>query len=228
MKLFALGLLLAVATALPAHAIVDCTKEVSQPIRDLICPGTVFYVDWFNCEYPSEVEYTAAANSIMVHGKAEDRNEASLLGVKVHLMDDRPREQGGAETMRGYGVYGDTLKVVMDLTGVDPQQLGFSFPPIRPDDERDQQARSEWIASMGAQRVVLQTFDCILLNARRWWPQIRLVTLDVKGPRIFDMLSGVYSLESVPDPRSACDWSEYSPGALRASAVARPDSSSRP
>jgi hypothetical protein len=226
MRHLVVGFALAVAAARPAHATADCTKEVSQPIRDLICPGAVFYVTWFDCMFPSEVEYTTAPNTIMVHGKPENRNEASLLGVKVHLVDDRTREQGGAETMQGYGVYGDTLKVVMDLTGVD--HLGFSFPPLRPEDKRDEQARSEWIASMGAQRVVLQTFDCILLNARRWWPQVRLVALDVKGPQIFDTLRNVYSLESVPDPRSACDWSEYSPGALRTSAVANPDSSSRP
>jgi hypothetical protein len=224
-------LLILVATvvgASSAQATEDCTKAATQPIGDYGF-ATATYVSWYDCEYPSEVELTTAPNAVIVHGEPENRNQASLLGIKVRLVDDRPREQGGAETMRGFGVFGDTVRVVMDLTGVAAWKLdeALPLPPQEPGASTFQDGRRVFTRIW--RETVLETLDCVLLNARRSWPTIAFVDLDVAGSPHFNYLRSVYSLESVPDPCTKEDWSAGRPAAWRRlEGQVDADSSARP
>jgi len=55
--------------------------------------------------------------------------------------------------------------------------------------------------------LVEQTFSCILLNARRRWPDVKFVCLDVRGPDQYSRFKGVYSLATVPQLGGVSQWS---------------------
>ena len=71
----------------------------------------------------------------------------------------------------GLGVFGDTAKVILDLSGAE-----LNNPMV--------------------DHTLHQTIDCILLNARRSWPTIRYVGLDVVGSDGFAPCSGTYGLDA--------------------------------
>jgi hypothetical protein len=189
---FAAVALVAVA-ATPSVAVVSGTLEVSQTIiaGDAIEIGTMTYVgfsDFWN--YPAEVVYTASQSIIA----GEDRNAASLLGIRISLVPRSDAPLSTSEDFRDHGVFGDTLRVVMDLTDLDP-----SFPGR----ERIRGAISTWDV------VVAKTVDCILLNARRSWPRVRFVDLAVLGPSEYTRLAGTHSLAEVPQPASFRYWQSW-------------------
>ena len=56
-------------------------------------------------------------------------------------------------------------------------------------------------------RLAEQTFSCVLLNARRRWPEVKFVSLDVLGPDQYSRFKGVHSLETVPQLGGVSHWS---------------------
>jgi hypothetical protein len=99
----------------------------------------------------------------------ENRNGAARMGVRI----------------RPVGVFGDTLRVVLDLTSMAPRApspLGGS-----PD------------------RVLGQTVSCMIINATREPHKARHLQVEIEGPADYDQFSGVWALEPPP---TATEWSE--------------------
>src|SRR6185436_10380977 len=92
------------------------------------------------------------------------------------------------EDMQGLGVYGDTARVMLDLTAV-PDTLPAEF------------------GSRGALALVVEeTVSCIFLNAKRQ-SELNYVWLEVKGPQEYGSYAGVFPLAGVPDPCNVSNWS---------------------
>jgi len=179
---------LAVAPA-PAHATVAQSFRVSQPggaEGENIVTTYVLSNSWY---YPIEIAYTANPNCVSVDGKFQDINAAVLYGLKVQLVP-----QPGSpplktdQDFRDLGVYGDTAWVVLDVSAADTTWCDFGN-------------------RIGAlNNAVERTIDCVFLNARRSWPKIHYLKLEILGTTHFTDFQGVHSLEKVPHDEDSNRW----------------------
>lgn len=170
------GLMLILAAAVPTRASERVLAEVTQPVEgsgEGVLLANVSYVDWFSIgldPWPS-VRLTTAANSILTDRGAQNLNVANTLGIKTSL--------GGplsADPSKPQGLRGDTLDVILSV----PES-----PPARGSTQKSMDA------------VVGATLECVLMNARRYWPRLRYVSVLVNGNDAYAKLSGPYSLESI-------------------------------
>jgi hypothetical protein len=105
----------------------------------------------------------------MCFDKPENLNAAFDRGFQVRLV---PGPKHAAiqtyEEMRGLGMRGDTVDVVLDLSSASPVPVG----PHSPDSAFNTRVMQDVFNYL-----VEQTFSCILLNARRRWPEVKPVSV---------------------------------------------------
>lgn len=166
--------------AATANASERMLVEVTQPVEGSgagLLLADVCYLDWFNSEldpWPS-IRLTTAANSIVTDRGNQNLNVANALGFGVSL--------GGTPSVdphKPQGLHGDTLDVNLVVPG---QRNGAR---TRPDIDA----------------VAAATLECLLVNARRYWPRLRFVHVLVTGNDKLAQLPATHSLESI-QPRSA-------------------------
>jgi hypothetical protein len=183
--------------AAPSWAIVENSVEVTQPAGGEIITTT--YYGWELGGYPVEISLTTAPNAVMCFGKPENRNEAAKRGIQVSLV---PGAKHAAihtyDEMRGLGMRGDTVDVVLDLTNASPEAA--------PDSAQTRWAFMEAVNQRVFDDLVAQTFSCILLNGRRRWPEVKFVSLEVRGPDQYSRFEGVHSLATVPQLGGTSQW----------------------
>jgi hypothetical protein len=110
---------LTVVASSRAWAVVENSVEVSQPGGDEIITAT--YFNWEQWGYPIEVSLTAAPNTVTCFGKPENRNEASKRRIRVELVPGAKHVAVSTyDEMRGLGMRGDTVDVVLDLADASP------------------------------------------------------------------------------------------------------------
>lgn len=114
-----------------------------------------------------EASITVVPNSISKPQGWENRNGAAAIGIRL----DFPR----GET--GLGLFGDTLRVVVDLTALQDTSRTI-WDGYEPD-------------------IVAATVECLKLNARRRWSVIRFLAVEVRGADEYQSNSGTYGLESI-------------------------------
>lgn len=112
----------------PTYATESGSIQVSQPSwgaqGEII---TVTYILTNPWGYPIELAYTTPPNCVMVKGAPQNANAASLFGLKVRLV-----ERTGApprmtyDDFRGYGIYGDTARAVLDVSFPDTSWAQFA------------------------------------------------------------------------------------------------------
>jgi len=172
------------APAADEHAV-----QISQPIisggSGLIAVAQVPYIFWYlPYDDPAfEVSLTVAANTITTGEGTSNRNAANLLGIQLTF--PMPPQTNRWRRSAPRGVFGDTLRVAIDLSKTD-------------ETTRLQKAS----ITRGFQRkdIVPLTLFSMLENARRGWPQIKNLHVEVIGPDEFKDLAGTYSLERIPEP----------------------------
>jgi hypothetical protein len=182
----------AIAGALPpaaARAAKEYAVQITQPLK---AEGTGFsivqvpYLLWFK---PSDdphfaVSLTVAANTITTGDGTSNRNAANLLGVQLSFpaAPSQPWRQASPR-----GLFGDTLRVSMDLS-----KTGEA---ARLKDEMDARRMA-----YPRKEVLSLTLFSMIENARRGWPRVKHLTVEVQGSDEFKDLAGTYSLESTPAP----------------------------
>ncbi|MCA9752762.1 MAG: hypothetical protein KC591_11270, partial [Gemmatimonadetes bacterium] len=111
-------------------------------------------------------------------------NAAHLLGVRLFLVPhDEPILRG---ERRWQGVFGDTLRVVMDLSNIDEDTYSSTGQPIR--------------LAWPKNEVIPRTVECMLENAKREKNDVRFLDVSIRGQDGFADLARVYRLdEEFPD-----------------------------
>jgi hypothetical protein len=156
--------------------------------------STVTFASWLNAwaNPAQEVELTCAASSITTAQGPENRNAAFLAGIHLKFPEGHGNPTSGGERFRG--LFGDTLVVVMDLSEVQPDSvLAKRCPDL-------------WTGPVDD--VIVQTAECLRLNARRRWPRVKHLALSVDGSEGHTHLEGVHPLEEVALPTAPWQKSE--------------------
>jgi hypothetical protein len=166
-----------VITAARASANERVLVQVTQPVQGSgagVLLADVCYVDWFNLELDSwpSVRLTTAANSIITDHGPQNLNVANALGFTVSLPGSP-----SVDPSKPQGLRGDTLDVNLAIPGLSER------------------------ARPGFHGIAEATLECVLVNARRYWPRLRFVHVLMTGNDEFAQLSGTHSLESI-QPRS--------------------------
>jgi hypothetical protein len=117
---------------------------------------------------------TVAENCICSNQGCDNHNAANLLGLRVEF------EEGGHR--ESVGLFGDTLRVRLDLSKMD---------------EHPYKAGSRTTRLYKADRIVPLVVECLKLNAARRWPRVRYLALSVVGVEAYAEHSGVFSLEGL-------------------------------
>ncbi len=165
-------ILLAIASTVSASE--ERAIEIAQPIvvEDGIVLSRVTYVVYDDiASWGRLVDYTCNESFVVNDaGKPENRNAANIAGIKTWV--DPYHFQGQA-------LFGDTVRVHIDLTGFDPKKLGWP-----------------------AELVVAATLECVLVNAtasregwyrakNAWIPAAHLY-VEVRGAPEFARLTQTY------------------------------------
>ena len=151
-----------------------------------MCINDVTYVTYWQGTWGEMVDYTGSKNFIVIgdHSDPEDRNAASLASVKVKT--DPYHFQAQA-------LYGDTMRVVVDLSDMDATAIDFE-----------------------AEDIVQATIQSALINATRsaeGWDRktggrifAQHLRLDIVGTAAFAALSRTYRFEDLRTnpPEKAC------------------------
>lgn len=141
----------------------------------------VLYLGYFTVVNPyAAVWLTARENMLAVdRGKQfiENHNIAHELGIRIEIRGVQFETLD--EAIASYARR-ETLEVTM---GVPPAE-----EPDRPGSARERERHTRGV------------LECLLENARRYWPRVRHVSLTVTGDPAFSSLSGEYPLEHVPEP----------------------------
>jgi len=123
----------------PSLATVERMIVVAQPIvtEEVMCISDMTYITYSEGYWCDVVGYTCAENCVVVgdHENPTNRNAASLAGIKANPDSYHFQEQA---------LYGDTVRVVVDLSGVDVLKVDFDLEDL-----------------------VNATMECVLINATR-------------------------------------------------------------
>ncbi len=129
----------AMIIAVLASATVERSIVVAQPIvtEETLCIGDMTYVTYSSGSWGDVVDYTCSENYVVIgdHENPANRNAASLAGITAGPDPYHFQEQA---------LYGDTVRVVVDLSEMDPSKVDFE-----------------------AEDVVDATMECVLINATR-------------------------------------------------------------
>ena len=191
--IFCAFLALMMLDAAGARASQEGAVQVSQPIMvfdgGCVVSDVTYILTWGWYRYAPELttSLTVSANSISTSQGFANRNGAAALDLRLEFPDGDEIPGFGSEGHRErfQGLFGDTLRVVLDLTSM------------------KRGAESEWPGSEAD--VVAATVESLKLNARREWPRVRTLDLRVRGPSEFQAHAGVYPLDAVvhsPLPKS--------------------------
>lgn len=179
----ALFIALAFLGSRTAGASSEIALQISQPIMTLdsgcMVSDVTFTGYWSLWDSPQlEVDLTVAPSAVTTEQETVDRNGAAALGLHVEFPkgDENPISSRNGVHDHFLGLFGDTLRVVLDLTAM--------------------KVESELWRGFEAE-IVGATVECLKLNARRGWPRIRTLDLQVRGPSQFQSHTGIYPLESV-------------------------------
>ena len=167
--------LLAIASTVSAS--VERAIEIAQPIvvEDGIVLSRVTYVVYDDvASWGRLVDYTCNESFVVNDaGKPENRNAANIAGIKTWVDPDHFQEQA---------LFGDTVRVHIDLTGFDPKKLGRY--------------------AVYAKHVVDATLECVLFNAtasrKGWyraknaWITAQHLHVEVRGAPEFARLTQTY------------------------------------
>jgi hypothetical protein len=162
-----------------ASATVERSIVVAQPIvtEETLCISDVTYITYSEGYWGDVVGYTCEENYIAVdgHETPANRNAASLAGIKAEPDPYHFQEQA---------LYGDTVRVVVDLSEMDTSKLDF-----------------------GAKYIVDATLECILINATRSMRgyshkaggqiDAKYLRVDVEGAVDFAKLSRTYRFKDL-------------------------------
>ncbi|HET9887949.1 MAG TPA: hypothetical protein VFR10_10585, partial [bacterium] len=112
-----------------------------------------------------------------------NRNAAALARFELHF----PKGAVDSSGARFPGLHGDTLVVVLDVSGAFlPSAAGSENEVVLPE-----------LSGERFDELVVKTADCLLLNARRRWPRIRHLALSIDGSHHYEHWEGVHSLKNV-------------------------------
>ena len=170
----------------PADASIIATVPVAQPIfaaeAGIVISTVTLQGHWpAQLERDLEVRLTVAPSFVLnatqpLH--ASNANAAAYFGLRVEL----PKLDWERHSP-------ETLSVALIV----PDSAGSQWP--------DPEMRSEW--QFYGDWVVMHTAQCILINARRRWPEVRYVRLELPGARRWKKLAGLHSLANVKVPARA-------------------------
>jgi hypothetical protein len=160
-------------------ATVERSIVVAQPIvtEETLCISDMTYITYSEGYWGDVVGYTCAENYIVVgdHENPANRNAANLAGIKAGPDPYHFQEQA---------LYGDTLRVIIDLSAMDASKLDF-----------------------GAEYIVEATMECTLINATRsmqgWDPKTdktiaaKHLRVEVQGSAEFAHLSRTYRFKDL-------------------------------
>ena len=119
------------------------------------------------------VEMTAKAIPILTTFRGmEVRNAAALEGLKIRII----RNEARSTNEHPPGLFGDTLRAELDLTGYHTDSI-FGFRP---------------------ETLVPATVQCILENARRSADLFKYLDLRIRGRRKFARHQRVYQVKNLP------------------------------
>jgi hypothetical protein len=169
--------LLLLAFASPVSASEERAIEIAQPIADedgIVLSRVTYVVHDDVDSWGRLVDYTCKEGFVgNDEGKAENRNAANITGIKAWVDPYHFQEQA---------LFGDTVRVYIDLTSFDPKKLGW----------REEYARS----------VVDATLECVLVNAtssREGWYRAKNARItakhlhvEVRGAPEFKRLTQTY------------------------------------
>ena len=175
-----LSLLFAMCGVGVSHATQERTIEVAQPIliEGGVCVSDVTYVTYSYPSWADVVDYTCKQNYLVAdgHDKPVNLNAAHLAGIKAAVDTYHDQEQA---------LYGDTVRVVIDLSAMDTTKLQIGGP----DD------------------LVRATLHCVLANAARsnqGWVRkkpdaiaARYLRVEIQGSGDFAELSDTYRFEDL-------------------------------
>ena len=170
-----------------APAAAEHAVQISQPVisggKEIVV-AQVPYILWYSPgDDPAfEVGLTVAANTITTGDGTSNRNAANLLGIQL-TFPMPPAQKWRRSAPRG--VFGDTLRVAIDLSKTD---------------ETTRLQKASITAGFQRKDIVPLTLFSMLENARRGWPRIKNLHVEVIGPDEFKDLAGTYPLERIPDP----------------------------
>jgi hypothetical protein len=177
LKAFTILLLLVIAVGAQAshRSAVQVTQPIGGTANDVLL-CQVLYVGYYDARKPfAAVSLTASANHIPTDLGITNLNLASTMGITVEV----PGVNNPNATAYPSS---DTLGVLVHVPELVPDQ----DPTLR-------------------ELVVHATRQCVLENAKRYWPRIRFVRLAVEGDESFSGLGGLFPLADVIEhvsPRS--------------------------
>jgi hypothetical protein len=110
---------------------------------------------------------TLAENCIWTESGFENRNEANLAGLRLERVQQLSPLQPG----QAHGLFGDTLKVVLDVS-----------------------AASVSGGAEGLRYLVSATHRCMLLNAALELPRFHFVDIAIRGSDALEEFEGVFPI----------------------------------
>jgi hypothetical protein len=162
-----------------ASASIERSVEVAQPIvtEESMCIRNVTYITLSHESWGDAVDFTCDDNFVLISGwdHPVNRNAASLAGLKANVDVFHFQEQK---------LFGDTLRVVIDLSAMDASKVDFEPADI-----------------------IHATLECVLINATRSMegPEIvgrapvalRHLRVDVRGSPEYANLSRTYRFKDL-------------------------------
>ncbi len=176
-RMMTLGLILACVICMGGH---ESVFTVSQPLLTNgagIVVSDVSFIRYGTAWDRTGIHVCGTANEYLVSTRIgyENRNGASRMGVRISPIL-APRDTTRAPLKRP-GLFGDTLRVLVDLTEMQ-QQAPFPLggPP---------------------EKVLRAMQECMILNGTREGQGVRYLDIQVEGPSQYDWLECVADLETV-------------------------------
>lgn len=166
------------ALSTPLHSQAFATQlvpmEVAQPVGhdNGVAKSLVTFMVWRNAFEPGlEINYICVPYMVPIEGtEPQNRNAAAIAGIRTYVVrsEDQKRE----------GLFGDTLRVVMDLESA--HALEDSSSPL--DDIVD--------------TVRQCIFEMAARSAARW-PYPKVLDIKLRGPESFAPLGGTFDIGAV-------------------------------
>lgn len=182
--------LAALAAGSTASASTGALIEVLQPMVQSESGAIVLHAVTFSEDAMAgpgqEIDLIDRPNAVFEHGKPIDTNPVAMFGIDVSIDWHRignwvPRPEQGAGVL-------DTLPVTISLR--------------RADAARGTRLTDGLLGTNGLARVLAATEAAVFANARRSWPPVRYVRLEVIPQNAATSRIRVERIEALPKPRT--------------------------